>query len=174
MVDGDMVIKKSRISGHGVVANRDIKTGETIYFLTGESCTLNEVIKRVKEGCEAPSDSLQIDDDEYLDLDEMSRTFNHSCEPNSYMRGLSELIALRDIRSEEEITCDYSTTMNDDAAKILNAGLALWTCACHCGSNCCRGIIDQFTTLPEETRMFYLSNKVMPDFMLEKFTLGGA
>lgn len=162
-------IKKSKIAGNGVFSNKEIKSGQTIYFLEGELCTLDEVIRRVNEGKEEPSDPLEVDDEEYLDLDEISRTFNHSCEPNSYIKGKNELIALRDITVGEEITYDYSTTMNDNEEKIVSAGRDLWTCECNCGSKNCRGIIDQFKTLSEEMQKYYISNRFMPDFMLKKF-----
>lgn len=162
-------IKKSKIAGNGVFAIKEITGGQTIYFLNGELCTLYEMLKRVDEGKEEPSDPLEVEDEEYLDLDEISRTFNHSCNPNSYIRGKNELVALKDIKIGEEITFDYSTTMNDNEEKIKNAGRALWTCKCHCGSKNCRGIIDQFKTLPEKIQNFYINNKFMPDFMLKHF-----
>ncbi len=149
---------------------KKIKMGQIICLLNGELCTLDEMIERVNEGKEEPSDPLEVEDEEYLDLDEISRTFNHSCNPNVFVRGKNELVALRDIKIGEEITYDYSTTMNDNEEKIKNAGRTLWTCKCHCCSDNYRGIIDQFKTLPKKTRNFYIKNKLMPDFMLKHFT----
>ena len=162
-------IKESKIAGNGVFSLKKIERGQTICFLTGELCTLDEVIRRCNKGIEEPSDPLEVEDEEYLDLDEVSRTFNHSCNPNSYIRGKNELVALKDIKIGEEITYDYSTTMNDNEKKIKDAGRELWTSECHCGSKNCRGIIDQFKTLPKNTQIFYISNKFMPDFMLKHF-----
>ena len=162
-------IKESKIAGNGVFSLKKIERGQTICFLTGELCTLDEVIRRCNEGIEEPSDPLEVEDEEYLDLDEVSRTFNHSCNPNSYIRGKNELVALKDIKIGEEITYDYSTTMNDNEEKIIKAGRELWTCKCHCGAKNCRGIIDQFKTLPKETQNFYIHNRLMPDFMLKHF-----
>src|SRR3989344_2196350 len=162
-------IKESKIAGNGVFSLKKIERGQTICFLTGELCTLDEVIRRCNEGIEEPSDPLEVGDEEYFDLDEVSRTFNHSCNPNSYIRGKNELVALKDIKIGEEITYDYSTTMNDNEKKIKDAGRELWTSECHCGSKNCRGIIDQFKTLPKNTQIFYISNKFMPDFMLKHF-----
>ncbi len=168
-MEQDFTIKKSNIAGNGVFANKEIPKGKTICFLSGELCSLDEVIKRVNEGKEEPSDPLEVDDEEYLDLDEVSRTFNHSCNPNSFIHGKNELIALWNIKTGEEITYDYSTTMNDNEEKIVSAGRELWTCKCNCGSENCRGIIDQFKTLTKEIQQFYISNKFMPDFMLKVF-----
>ena len=146
-----------------------IKGGETICFLNGESCTLDEVLQRVNDGREAASDPLGVGVDEYLDLEENARTFNHSCEPNSFIRGRNELVALRDISCGEEIIYDYSTTMDDDEERILKAGRDMWTCECNCGSEKCRGVINQFKTLPEEIRDFYIRNEFVPNFILKKF-----
>lgn len=165
----NIVIRNSDIAGKGVFANENIKKGEMIYSLGGELCTLDEIMKRVFDGVEDQSDPLGIDEEMYLDLDEISRTFNHSCNPNSYLKGKSDLIAMRDIRAGEEITYDYSTTMSDNREKIEKAGGTLWTHKCNCRSENCRKIIDQFITLPKERQNFYLSNMFMPDFMLKKF-----
>ena len=162
-------IKKSDISGNGIFTKNKIKKGEIIYFLDGELCTLDEIIRRINEGKEKLFDPLQVGDEEYLDLDEISRTFNHSCGPNAYIKEKNNLIALRNILPSEEITYDYSTTMNDNEEKIINAGQEIWACKCNCGSKKCRGIINQFKTLSIITKKFYISNKFMPDFMLKKF-----
>ena len=44
-------IKKSKIAGNGVFARKKIAKGLTICFLTGELCTLDEVIKRCIDNC---------------------------------------------------------------------------------------------------------------------------
>lgn len=168
-MDQSFEIRKSGIAGNGAFAIRMIPKGETVCFLTGESCNLDEMIRRVNEGLESPADPLQVDLEEYLDLDELPRTFNHSCSPNAFVRGRNELTAMCDIGAGEEIVFDYSTTMNDNERKIADAGRELWTCECACGSDRCRGTIDQFRTLPEASRTFYVRNGYMPDFMLKVF-----
>lgn len=162
-------VQKSGIAGKGVFATVPIRKGELVRQFTGMSMNLGEMLRLVDEGKEAGSDPLGVDNDEYLDLDETSRTFNHSCDPNCYLRGRSDLVAMRDIAVGEELTYDYSTTMDDDEAKIVAHGHELWTCPCTCGSKNCRGIIDQFRTLPEARRCFYLHNRFTPDFIRKNF-----
>lgn len=58
------------------------------------------------------------------------RPQNHSCEPNTAFRGL-DVIALRSIRRDEELTLDYSAAMNEHSEPF----------DCHCGSPHCRGRI---------------------------------
>jgi SET domain-containing protein len=120
----------------------------------------------VGEGKEQPSDPFQIDDNEYLDLEETSRSFNHSCDPNIFVRGKNEMVSLRDIEEGEELTFDYSTTMKYDAEKIQAAGFELWTCQCACGAANCRGIIDEFKTLPASLQAKYRQNGWLPDFLM--------
>lgn len=162
-------IRKSKISGKGVFSKRLIKNGETICLLKGEICDLDEMMARVDEGIEGSSDPLGIANELYLDLDELSRTFNHSCYPNSFIKGKNRLVAIRDIKKDEEITYDYSTTMNDNEKKIKSAGGELWTCKCKCGAKNCRKIINQFRKLPKSIQRYYLTNKFAPDFILREF-----
>ena len=174
MTNGDLFflyIQSSIIAGKGVFTKKNISQGKRICFLEGKICPLEEMIQIVNEGTEELSDPLGIDDELYIDLDELFRTFNHSCEPNTFIKGKNELIALRDIQKGEEITYDYSTTMNENEEKIKKAGRTLWTCTCNCNSPLCRRIIDQFSTLPKERQMFYIKNQFMPEFMLKTFML---
>ncbi len=166
----NLEIKHSPIAGNGVFAKKKFEKGEFICFLTGERISLDEMIRRADEKMEEPSDPLQIGLETYIDLDEVPRTFNHSCDPNAYIRNENELVSLRDIQKGEEIVYDYSTTMFDNVKKIIDAGREIWTCKCNCGSDTCRGIIDQFKTVPKETQEFYLSGKYAPDFILKAFS----
>jgi len=70
----------------------------------------------------------------------------------------------------QEITYDYSTTMNDNKKIIEESGGRLWTMKCKCKNETCRGIIDQFKTLPNEVKTFYIKNKFVPDFIINKFS----
>ena len=165
----DLEIKESLISGKGVFATKDILSGERICYLNGELCSLDEILSRVSKHKEEPSDPLQVDIDEYLDLEEASRMFNHSCSPNSFVRGRNELVSMQDIKNGDEVVFDYSTTMNDDEERIKSAGREVWIGKCNCGNKNCRGKIDQFKTLTKDIQEYYITNKYMPDFMLKAF-----
>jgi uncharacterized protein len=162
-------VEHSPIAGVGVFALQDIPEGILVHRMEGELSTLDEMIARVHTGDEAASDPFQIEDDLFLDLEETSRSFNHSCNPNVYVRGKNELVALRPIPKGEEITFDYATTMRYDAEKILASGHELWTCTCLCGAANCRGIIHEFKTLPQEIQEYYVGHRYLPDFMLAHY-----
>ncbi|HRZ85482.1 MAG TPA: SET domain-containing protein-lysine N-methyltransferase [Candidatus Paceibacterota bacterium] len=165
-------VEKSGISGKGVFAVKDIKKGEYLCIMDGEEMTINEMIRRVdEEESEEGSDPLQIDNNKYIDLTEVPRSFNHSCDPNAFISGKNTLKAMKDIKKGEEITYDYSTTMNDNA-EIINEGGDedyVWTCKCNCGSKNCRGIINQFKTLPKKLKDYYLKNKLVPNHIQKSF-----
>jgi SET domain len=82
--------------------------------------------------------SYMIDDDHfastpYPDEDE-SYYYNHSCTPNTAYRGDNLIVALRDIRSGEQVVYDYAYTETQDS---LHYGMM-----CQCGSPHCRGRLD--------------------------------
>ena len=159
-------IVDSAIAGKGAVAIQRIPKGVVVHTMTGVACTVEDLFTLVGEGKEQPSDPFQIGDNEFLDLEETSRSFNHSCDPNVFVRGKNELVALRDIENGEEITFDYSTTMKYDAEKILAAGFPLWTCVCACGAPNCRGIIDEFKSLTPAIQAHYRNNGWLPDYLM--------
>jgi len=161
--------RKSRISGKGLFATTKITKGETICFMEGDLMDIDEMIARVDNGFEDGSDPLGVDNEMYIDLNEPFRSANHSCSPNSFIRGKNELVALKDIHFEEEITFDYSTTLDDNREKIEASGGTIWNMECKCKSKNCRKIVDQFKTLPLEVKENYIKNKLAPDFILNKF-----
>lgn len=84
--------------GIGVFAGENINQGQVVKILSGEVIPLDECVKRINEGKLNNDDPLQIGKELYIDLDCLSRTFNHSCDPNAGVSKVNELIALRDIK----------------------------------------------------------------------------
>ncbi|MCU0954549.1 MAG: SET domain-containing protein-lysine N-methyltransferase [Hyphomicrobium sp.] len=115
--------------GFTVVAKEPIVRGELIVVWSGtlvdgkELATLPANVKR---------HSLQVEDDHYL----VSLTdceppdyVNHSCSPNAGLSGQIGLVAMRDIRTGEEITYDYA----------MSDGSPYDEFNCCCGAEQCRG-----------------------------------
>lgn len=155
-------VKTSKISGQGCFATRNIKKGEKITELMGERVSRNEIHRRIEEGIENIDDPLQIGDELFIDLDEPSRFFNHSCNPNAGIRGENELFALKDIPKNEEITFDYSTTVS----KNINNGA--WTMDCKCNAKNCRKKIGNILTIPKEKLRQYAKVGALPDFIKDQ------
>lgn len=164
-MNDDFVIKDTGKYGSGVYANREFKKGETVYVLSGEIVTFEESIRRIHEGLEKQTDSLQVDLEKDMDLDDFSRIFNHSCDPNTGIRGISELFALRDIKIGDQITYDYSVTIGP------NIPDSLWSMDCHCGSKNCRKVLHNIMSIPKEQLDFYKQEGAIQDYNLKELSI---
>jgi uncharacterized protein len=162
-------VRSSIIEGKGVFATHHIAIGQTILLMSGTPKTFDECVAINTRGDVQASDFLGIDLDLYLVLDEIPRSINHSCQPNTFIRGYNEVVCLRPIAPDEELTFDYSTTMIYDKKRFAAAGIKPWVCKCRCGSAQCRGVIDEFATLPQKTKKHYVEQNYLPDFMLRVF-----
>lgn len=88
--------------------------------------------------------------------------FNHSCNPNSGLKINGKkvfLIAIEDIKKDDEITWDYSTTMDEDD----------WEMDCNCDSKNCRGRIRDFKYLPSDIQKRYLDLGIVPEYISKNF-----
>lgn len=161
------ILKKFKIAnsrfGKGCFADEPIKKGESICFFEGEEMTWKESERRYLEGKDKLDDPFQISENIYVELDEPYIYFNHSCNPNSGFRGENELVAIRNIKPEEEITYDYSTVVWDDR---WSKNHGAWTMKCECEEKNCRKIIGDFLTIPKSQRMEYVELGVVPCFIL--------
>lgn len=161
----NFVIKDTGRYGNGVFARKNFKKGEIIKVFRGEEISFDECIKRIKKGTEKQSDSLQIDLEIDLDLDELSNSFNHSCDPNSLHRKKCELVAIKDIKVGEEITYDYSATIGPNIPK------SLWTMRCKCGSEKCRKIIGNVLTISPVILKKYQQLGLLQDYIKKELNL---
>lgn len=153
---------KSR-NGKGVFAERFIKKGEEIIEFHGQIFKFQDLPN--------PYDAVE---DHYVQIDEglymgpsgkEDDLINHSCNPNSGLvikNAKVALIAINDIRRGEEITWDYSTTMDEDN----------WEIDCHCGSVNCRDTIRDFKHLPMDVKEKYAELGIVPEYNLKYFSQG--
>ena len=87
---------------------------------------------------------------------------NHSCDPNAGLKFLDArivLVCIRPILKGEEITLDYSTTMDEDE----------WEIPCECGAKACRGRIRDFKKLPIDIQERYVALGVVPPFISDRY-----
>jgi len=124
--------KKSKIKGLGVVAIKPIKKREIVGILGGVIVPKSSLYAYRKKIGDV---GIQINDDFFIcptDRDELKRTgvFNHSCNPNiGYLDSIT-LVAMRNIRSGEEVVFDYAFSETEDQVF-----------ACRCGAKVCRKFI---------------------------------
>jgi uncharacterized protein len=140
--------------GRGAFAARDLKAGEEILRFEGRIISLEETLRK---GCTSPN-PLQIGPYTYIDLQEPGVLVNHSCDPNAGVWKDWSLIAVKDIKQDEQIFFDYSTSMWEDC----------WSMRCKCGTRLCRGLVRDFNLLPYERRRYYLDLDVVQSFIVDR------
>jgi len=127
-------VRESKIHGHGLFAIDDIVKDEIVLVKGGhivDGKTLREKITPRLGPVE-----IQIDDDLFIapvtDQErELSMLYsNHSCNANLGIRGEITFVAIRDIRTGEELTHDWATTDDDN-----------YSVECKCGAPDCRKIL---------------------------------
>jgi len=123
-------IRESKIHGRGLFAAADIAKDEMVAVKGGHIIKREQVQEiRARLG---PVE-IQIDDDLFIAPvtpaeRELSMLYtNHSCDPNLGMRGEITFVAMRDIRTGEELTHDWAMTDDDD-----------YSVECNCRSSKCR------------------------------------
>jgi len=133
--------KETPLKGRGIFAVCDIRKGEIISSFTGPRVKIEHLDEYPQE---VVDHLFNVGTDEYILAKEPEVRTNHSCDPNAGIVNDVCLIAMRDIRKDEEITFDYSIIINDD-----------WVLNCLCGSPICRGIIGKYRDLPQEIKLKY-------------------
>ena len=132
-----LIIKNAGTKGKGVFADYDIKENEIVFVFEGD------VVKWPR----ATFRSLQIGRNKFINPGNKSfgAYFNHSCSPNCGIKDLKKIVAMRNIKKDEEITFDYSTTV----------GTKKWDMECFCNSKNCRKIIKPYNYLSAELKKQY-------------------
>lgn len=130
-----LYVKESYISGTGLFAGEDIVAGELILRFGGAFALASERYS----GKYLESTFIGVNEDvilcETIDSQkDYSDYINHSCEPNAGMKDCLHIVAIKDIKKDEEILCDYAFWESDENW-ILNT-------QCNCGSVGCRKTIS--------------------------------
>ena len=105
--------KQSSIQGYGIFTDTPIKKGEAFYKIPPNTILNHNHHQAAKIG-----DQRYIWDEQVLNF------VNHSCEPSSSINVADlTLVALRNIKAGEEITCNYNFTEGDEGFHFI--------CQCH-------------------------------------------
>ncbi len=130
-------VSSSGINRRGIFAVKPIKKDEIIAVWGGFIITEREFNKLSKKRFKHIDDyATKIAEGFYLvsckngGLED-DDFFNHSCDPNAGIKGQIMIVAMRDIKTGEEITYDYAMT---------DAGYD-YSFKCFCASKACRKII---------------------------------
>ncbi len=142
--------------GRGVFAHKAFRPGDLILCFKGP-VVAEELLP---EPYHAVSDLyLQIGERLFLGPSgEVDDYVNHSCNPSAGIREVGDefwLVAIKPIGPNDEVTFDYSTTMDDDG----------WQMSCRCGSSECRTVIRDYKRLPANIQQKYLELGIIPRFL---------
>jgi len=111
--------RTSGVHGTGIYTTRDIKAGEEYYAIPLDNLRDTNFFRYAYLGQKR-----------YVNDEEVLNWVNHSCHPNTKIdlnRPEPYLVAMKDITSGDEITCNYSKT-EVDGVKFT----------CNCGSHKCQ------------------------------------
>lgn len=137
--------------GKGVFAAAPIREGALILRFAGPILRYADTTPETY--------ALQIGPDRYIGASgALDDYVNHSCDPNAghHVRGdTTDLVALRDIAEGEQITFDYSTTLDEDD----------FTFDCRCSAKNCRGVMRDGKHLPDDVWDRYLALGILPDYV---------
>lgn len=138
---------KSAICGEGLFIKEHVASGERICYIKGTR--KYKINKDVNDALSYP-DWIGISKHTWIDPAMPYKRLNHSCNPNSSIKGSVTLYALRPIKANEELTIDYST-IEGDMRWVLEGGAT-----CKCGERNCRKIIKSIHFLPRKQFQVYL------------------
>jgi hypothetical protein len=134
----DTVVRVIPPKGRGVFATRHFARGEVVV-----------VGRPLSQSAERTWQTMQVDVDKHVRMDEPLELTNHSCDPNCGLRpnewGGYNLVALRPIAAGEEVTFDYA----------MSEWISIAVPECQCGSPICRGRVAGGKFLSPELRQKY-------------------
>ncbi|TAL37110.1 MAG: SET domain-containing protein [Spirochaetes bacterium] len=152
---GYLIIRRTE-KGKSVFARKQFAQGEYIVAFRGKRYTREEYKEKLNP---RNNHFLQVGQDVFLGPTRTADNYvNHSCDPNCGLRIENDrvnLYSIREIREGEEITFDYSTSMDED----------YWEMDCNCGSALCRRRVRDFKYLPADVRDRYVRLGIVPDFI---------
>ena len=152
-MDGSPLIVRACDTGHGVFATASIPADSDLVRYHGPLLRYHQTTPQTL--------AVQVGPDLYLGPSGGPDDFvNHSCDPNAglVIAGTDgrdvRLIAIRDIAPGEQVTFDYSTTMDEDDFEF----------DCRCGAPGCRGRMRDFKHLPAAVQQRYADRGVVPAY----------
>lgn len=110
--------RKSPIQGYGIFTNAPISKGEAFYKIPQDKILTQNHYQAARIG-----QQQWVWDEQVLNF------INHSCEPNAFINVADlTLVALRNIKANEEITCDYNFTEGEKGFHFI----------CQCNGKLCK------------------------------------
>ncbi|HMO77791.1 MAG TPA: SET domain-containing protein-lysine N-methyltransferase [Candidatus Paceibacterota bacterium] len=132
-------VRKSNINGVGLFVNKPFKKGQIIDYIHGPKVLIKNFYNELSQ---STVNWIGASRYTWINTDNSPfRFINHSCDPNTAIKGERTVYAIRALNSGEEITIDYSLNEMEPGWSIPK---------CSCGSINCRGKIGPIFTLSLE------------------------
>jgi len=141
-------LKETEKYGKSIFADRNFVKEETVFVICGSIVKIPTIY------------TVPIDFDLYIDPLAPGKFLNHSCEPSCGIKNRTEIVAMRNLEKNEEITIDYAMIVFDYDQSELKQDLT-----CNCGSKICRGKFGSYENLSEELRQKYAG--FISDYLLK-------
>ncbi len=152
-----LIVKRAR-NGKGLFVKKNFKSKQKIFEIKGKLVHESKLMDLDKK---TRYNTFRFDGKFYLTpKGEFGDYLNHSCNPNCGIKKEGKklfAIAIKNIKSGEEIVMDYSTIIADDD---------YWLMRCKCGYKKCRRKIGKFSKLSKNKKENYIKKRIVPKFIL--------
>ena len=155
-----LFVARTRSCGFGLFSSRSFSRGDEVLRILDWLYTAGaRPYAELRSQGYSDSQIFQVGPDSFIPpYGEIDDFTNHSCEPNCGLRVDRSgfvMLALRDIRANEELSYDYATHMENPHEAMI----------CRCGARSCRRTVRSFSTLPAELQARYLELDVVGWFV---------
>jgi|GEM_PF-711347 S-adenosylmethionine/arginine decarboxylase-like enzyme len=139
----------------GVFAKQKIHEGEIVAVYDGKIYAASKAsLLPNKEPVKIRNYAMQFEKNKFRDSSGIARYLNHSCNPNCGIKENFKLVTMREVKKGEELTWDYSMSMNSDL--VMD---------CSCGEKNCRKKIKGYDLLPKAIKEKY--NQYTSDWLTQ-------
>ncbi|MEP3655765.1 MAG: SET domain-containing protein-lysine N-methyltransferase [Litorimonas sp.] len=154
--NSNVIVKPNGKLGLAAYATADILTGTRIAVFTGETYQAETAL-----GLPAimRDHAIQVGPQQFVfGYKGLAHRLCHSCDPNCSIRNLTEIYAVREIKSGEQLTWDYRCSENSN-----------WVLQnCLCNSDRCTGSVANFDSLPLKMKSEYLSKSMVSEWIVSR------
>jgi uncharacterized protein len=136
----NLYLCRTNDTGQGLFTKVNFKKGDLIFTWEG-------VLKKGRYPYYVGDRWLQIEKYQWIapHINNPGWYINHSCNPNSGIKNSVEIVAMKNISKNEEVTFDYSTSESENG----------WYLICGCANKNCRRIIRSYRFLSTELKLKY-------------------
>lgn len=138
----NLIVKNTNKYGKGIFAKKDIKKDEILIVMGGYIFDIDAENHLNSFNEDKPieiSESFSICPKKKSDMDKMPQHYvNHSCNPNTGFKGQLFMVAMKNIKKNEEILYDYAMIISSNPKSK-----SYFEMQCLCNTPECRGVINE-------------------------------